>query len=117
MVWIIRVVVVLGIIWFISFSENGKEITSSLYKSLNLNTDISQYECSDVVDLIKGKELQNAFGARFKIVFIEDVKLISQNNNKIICSGDLKLSNGTNQRMKLSVSKSSDNEIYYEISP
>jgi hypothetical protein len=116
MSWILRVAAVLVIIWFIN-SDNGKEIISSFMKNINLSTDISQYECSDVVDLVKGEELQNAFGGKFKIVFIEDVKLISKNNNKIICSGNLKLSNGTNQIMKLSVTKNSDSEIYYEVSP
>ena len=113
--WILRLVAFL-ILWWAWFGD-GKEIISSFMKNINLSTDISQYECSDVVDLVKGEELQNAFGGKFKIVFIEDVKLISKNNNKIICSGDLKLSNGTNQIMKLSVTKNSNNEIYYEVSP
>ena len=110
--------VFLFLVWFlVGDGMERKSFLHEILKKINLSTDISQYECSDVVDLVKGEELQNAFGGKFKILFIEDVKLISKNNNKIICSGKLKLSNGSDQIMKLSVTKNSDSEIYYEVSP
>tara|TARA_B110000879_G_scaffold188460_1_gene251140 strand:- start:1329 stop:1679 length:351 start_codon:yes stop_codon:yes gene_type:complete len=111
-----RILAVLGIVWFIN-SEEGQKLIAPFIESINLNTDISQYECSDVVKLVKGEELQNAFGGRFKIIFVNDVELISKNEEKIICSGNLKLSNGTNQTMELSVTKTAENEIYYEVTP
>ena len=108
------------ILWFVVLDDNSKSFISAsvttIVKNITLGNDLSQYECSDVVDMAKVREFRSPTMGKFKIVSAKDLKLISKNNNKIICSGNFYISGGGDDEltapMKLSATKNSNDDIF-----
>ena len=134
---LIVLVLLFGSFWF-SSTEQGKRILQPIFgeevtKSFQDNyfgllelwenfgkfgfdgpeTDITKYECLDVVDLVKDLKPKNMFGAEFDILTIKNVKLVSKNSKKITCSGDLLLSDGAKKSRYHIYAEQSDDGILY----
>ena len=115
--WVFRIIGILGFLWLIN-TEAGSELLSSLIGSFGVETDIAQYDCDKVADLFKGENLQNAFGGNFKIIQVRSPQEVSKTATKIVCTGQMDLSNGTAQNMRMTVEKgSSAAEILYRAEP
>ena len=115
--WPFRVVAVVAALWLIN-TEAGSKFLSSIFGSFGVETDISKYDCQKVASLFKGESLQNAFGGSFKIIQVTSVKEISKTSTMIVCTGEMGLSNGTSQMMRMRVEKGEDtSEILYRAEP
>lgn len=96
-----------------AYSSVGEIIESFGKNGFNSQeTDIAKYECSDVVDLVKDMKPQNTFGATFKILSIKNVRLVSKDAEKIICSGIVHLSDDTKTRYNMTVEQTDDGILY-----
>lgn len=115
--WAFRVIAVLGVFWLIN-TEAGSKFLSSILGSFGVETDINKYDCQKVASLFKGEALQNAFGGSFKIIKVSSLKEVSKTSTMIVCTGEMSLSNGTSQQMRMSVEKGGDSsEILYRAEP
>lgn len=94
----------LAILWLIN-TEAGGRFLSSIFGSFGVETDIAKYDCQKVSSLFKVKPYKNAFGGSFRIITISSVKEVSKTNTMIVCTGEMGLSNGTTQIMRMSVEK------------
>jgi len=93
---------------------------TGVLRGLEVETDIAAYDCEKVVAMVRGESLQNVFGGSFRIVEISNVLPQSHCKDAISCTGDVSISNGTTERMLLSVRKSRDagaNGLVYEVRP
>lgn len=99
---------------WIFFTSDGQELLNSILKGATLETDIEQYDCQMVADLVKGVELQNAFGAKSKILKIDDLSQKFKTAEEIVCSAWVTTSRGE-RLMDLSVETAGDNQIIYSV--
>jgi hypothetical protein len=109
--FVIRILGAIAVAWLI-FTEDGQSIIKSIFKGAAVETDITKYDCSKVADLIKGTELQNAFGVKSKILKLENLKQTSKTAEKIVCEALTTTSRGKNL-MEIYVEKAGNNEIIY----
>jgi hypothetical protein len=102
---------VLGLViyWFLSSG-----ISDGILTQIVRGDDIEKYECADVVKVVKDLELQNALGAKFSILYIENTKLISRDKRKIVCHGNVRTSY-SEDRMELIVRKLDDGQVFVEV--
>lgn len=115
--WILRIVAVAGVLWIIN-TDAGKEFLSSIIGSFGVETDIAKYDCEKVAKLFRGESLQNAFGGKFKIIDITSLKQFSKTDTMIVCTGQMDLSNGTNQKMRMTVErKDESSQVLYRAEP
>lgn len=119
--WVLRIALALGMLWLF-VSEDGKAfmadlLASSPLKSFFAETDISKYDCDRVSELVKGESLQNIFGGRFKILDVKNATQVSKTDERIVCTGKVLLSNGTDDLMQMSVEKAGDYEVLYRVEP
>ena len=115
--WVLRVLVAGGLFW-VFFTSSGAEFASSLLRSLSVETDISRYDCDQAAELVTGESLQNIFGGQFRIVAVSNLSQVSKTDRRIVCTGDIDLSNATSQRMRITVeSGSSSAQVLYRVEP
>ena len=77
---------------------------------------ISDAKCSEVEKNAKGTELKNLFGGTFKVLQVKNSREISRTKDKLVCLGDLRLSNGNDNsklRMELTLE---GNQFWYKYS-
>lgn len=101
-------------------TDSGRQFLDGVLRGLKVETDIAAYDCEKVVAMVRGESLQNVFGGSFRIVEISNVLPQSHCKDAISCTGDVSISNGTTERMLLSVRKSRDagaNGLVYEVRP
>lgn len=113
--WVWRIVGACGLGWLF-FTSDGQEFVDSILKSATLETDVKKYDCQMVADLVKGEELQNAFGVKSKILKLENLSQTSKTPDKIVCDAMVTTSRGK-QRMDVSVEKAGANEVMYFVQP
>ena len=113
--WIWRILGACALGWLF-FTSDGQEFVNSILKGVTLETDITKYDCQMVADLVKGEELQNAFGVKSKILKLENLSQTSKTAEKIICDAMVTTSRGK-QSMDISVEKAGANEIMYFVQP
>lgn len=115
--WILRIVAVAGVLWIIN-TEDGGKILSSIIGSFGVEADIAQYDCDKVAELFRGENLQNLFGGTFKIISVTSLKQLSKTETMIVCTGQMDLSNGTRQEMRMTVeNKDESSQILYRAEP
>jgi len=79
-------------------------------------TSVSNAKCSEVEKDAKGAELTNLFGGTFKVLQVKNSREISRTKDKLVCLGDLRLSNGNDNsklRMELTIE---GNQFWYKYS-
>lgn len=113
--WLIKILGAAGLAWLF-FSNDGQKFLSSIMEGITLETNVANYDCQAVADLVKGKELQNAFGRKSEILMVKKLSQISKTEKKIVCRGMVTSTSGE-QTMELSVEDAGDNEIIYSIQP
>ena len=111
--WLWRVLGVCALGW-IFFTSDGQELLNSILKGATLETDVAKYDCQMVADLVKGVELQNAFGVTSKILKLDDLSLKSKTAEEIVCYAWVTTSRGE-RWMNISVESAGDNEIIYTV--
>ena len=102
-------VIAVFVYWLLSSA-----LPDSVLTQISRGDDIESYECSDVVKVAKDVELQNALGARFPILYIEKVNLVSRDKKKIVCHGNVRTSY-SEDRMALIVRKLDDGQVFVEV--
>ena len=112
---IIILVAVSGLAWLF-FSSEGRKIVSEISKTIYVETNIENYDCQAVADLVKGLELQNGYGAKYEIVALKDLSQDSKTDKKIVCHGQI-VTTGGDYPAILSVENVGDNEILYRVEP
>ena len=113
--WVFRILGVCVVGWLLLTSD-GQDFINSLLKGVSLETDVTKYDCQMVADLVKGEELQNAFGMKSKILKLENLSQTSKTSDKIMCDAMVTTSTGK-QSMEISVEKAGSNEIMYFVQP
>lgn len=113
--FLIRVLGAIAVAWLI-FTEDGQSIINSILKGMVVETDIAKYDCNKVAELVKGKELQNAFGVKSKILKLTNLKQTSKTDEKIVCEAFTTTSRGEDL-MEISVEKAGNNQIIYSVQP
>lgn len=113
--WIVKLAAAAGLAWLF-FSSEGQKIVNQIFDGISLETNVANYDCQAVADLVKGLELQNAFGRKSEILMVKNLSQTSKTDEKIVCKGDVTTSTGE-QTMELSVEKAGDNEIIYSVQP
>ena len=115
---LIQRIVILGIIggslgFFIQ--ELLESDFSKAFPGLNLITNnVESYDCQDVVRMSKDLELQNAFGAKFPILYIENPMLVMRDQGKIVCHADV-ITTFSEEKMALVIRKRDSGELMIEV--
>ena len=111
-----QVLVCFAIAWLF-ITDDGQEFRNSFLKSLTLETDIAKYDCQMVADLVKGLELQNAFGVKSEILKLENLSQTSKSAEKIVCDALVTTSMGSKESMDISAEKDGTDEIMLFVLP
>ena len=111
--WIIKLAAAAGLAWLF-FSSEGQKIVNQIFDGISLETNIANYDCQAVADLVKGMELQNDYGRKYEILMVENLSQTLKTDEKIVCVGFVTTSGGE-QIMSLSVKKAGDGEILYSV--
>lgn len=77
-------------------------------------TEFADMNCDDISSIAKGKELKNLIGATFKIIKVSNVVQISKSRKNLICSGQAMFDNAQTSKIKMTVFKDEDGDIFYQ---
>lgn len=113
--WLFKILGVGAVAWLL-FTSDGQDLINSIIKGVSLETDVAKYDCEMVAELVKGEELQNAFGVKSTILKVENMTQTSKTADKVVCDAMVTTSRGKNS-MELSVERAGDNEIMYFVQP
>lgn len=113
--WIIQGAAALFLLWLF-FSDEGSKFVGDILKGINTSTNISEYDCEKLADLVTGESLQNMFGARFEIIRVTEMTQISKSDQSLVCRGNVFLSNNSSRNMELSIQRQGSS-IAWSVSP
>jgi hypothetical protein len=115
--WLMNVGFFIGGVIFLN-SETGQKIISDVTAKFGMPADVVSYTWEDIGEQVKGMELQNAFGAKFEVIRVRDFAQVSKTDEKVVCTANVSLGNGTTERMRISVEEGdSAMEVFYSVEP
>jgi hypothetical protein len=106
---------VIALVWLM-FAESGPQLWNNFFKGAE--TDIAKYDCEELAKAVSDLELQNGFGATFKIISYSELREKSRSQSKLVCTGLFRIDSGEYQEMDFSAEKSNkDGEVLLGIFP
>jgi len=83
----------------------------------NTTKTTSKMTCNDLANNVKGMELSNNLGKKFKILKIYGAKQTSKSETELICTGTAKFNSGDDKKVKLSIVEDEDGDRFFGVEP